>query len=293
MQAYFWYIIIHLGFVKCLMSLEILISGICRDVEHALPNMKSNVEALGSCFEDYRVVLYENNSQDRTVEMLKCWSLENDKVLVKSETWERFFSSRTETIAKARNCLLDWIEELHFEKEYKILVMMDFDFLSSFPIDEIVKSIQDPRDWDAICANGIYSVSDPFYWDRYAFRNLEFPYGPEVIGDSWWWHDVYDRIYFREDDWIPVFSAFGGFAIYKTKDVLECRYSGIVTEDVKRFYKEILGKEVFFFPNTYWEHPLDLDLLTCCEHIPFYASMREKGYDRIFINPKLKIDYAK
>ncbi len=270
---------------------KILICGICRDVENALPNMKKNVERLGGVFDDYRVVIYENNSRDRTAQMLENWAVENPKVCFKSECLEELSLVRTVDIANARNRLLDLIQSLDLQKEYKILVMSDFDFLCPWPIDEMVQSIHDDRDWDAICANGVYSMSDPFYWDRYAFRSIEYPYGPEIIGDSWWWEDVNHRVYFDGDDFVAVFSAFGGFAIYKTEAILKCRYSGVVIDELKMFYREILGADVPLIRNTYWEHPADPEVVTCCEHVSLYASMMLHGFDKIFINPRMIIYY--
>lgn len=289
-----------LSFLACfsfLMNLQaaqekIIICGICRNVDHALSWMKKNVEDLGSHFDDYRVVIYENNSTDRTVQMLNDWTQENAKVLFKSEHLDHFSAARTENIANARNSLLTFIKELSLD-DYKILVMADFDFHCDWPIEEMLKSIACPMEWDAICANGLYSLSEPFYWDRYAFRCQECPYGPEVLGDSWWWNDIYNRIYFdmNSDEYVPVFSAFGGLTIYKTEAVLQCSYTGLVTDELKTFYQNNTGSEISFVGNTYWEHPSDPHVVTCCEHVNFYALMKMHGFDKVFVNPKMVIRY--
>jgi hypothetical protein len=61
----------------------------------------------------------------------------------------------------------------------------------------------------------------------------------------------------KDNDWIEVESAFGGFAIYKKEILIRRRYIGI-SESKERI----------------------------CEHVPMHNQIRKDG-KRIFINPKL------
>ena len=62
-----------------------LICGVCRDVADTFSFTKQNIEAIGSLFEDYRILIYENNSSDRTPELLLEWARENHRLSFKSE----------------------------------------------------------------------------------------------------------------------------------------------------------------------------------------------------------------
>ncbi len=116
--------------------------------------------------------------------------------------------------------------------------------------------------------------------------------------------------------WQPVYSGFGGLSLYKLDSIINCSYSGIVTDDLKRYYEEILEeipasnehiKEYFraiqfskkretkipivFQINTTWQQPKKNLSITCCEHLPFHASMALKGFNKFYINPKMRMQY--
>ena len=58
----------------------------CGVVKNADANLKKNINLCinnGKNFEDYRVVIYENNSTDNTKHILK--EYENDKIIIKCE----------------------------------------------------------------------------------------------------------------------------------------------------------------------------------------------------------------
>ena len=52
---------------------SVLICGICRDVRPYLPRTAARIQRLGSMFADYRVILFENDSTDRTLDFLEDW----------------------------------------------------------------------------------------------------------------------------------------------------------------------------------------------------------------------------
>jgi hypothetical protein len=135
---------------------KVLICGVCRNVHRAFPHTVKNIEKLGSHFEDYAVLIYENNSKDNTVELMQKWAQKNHRVTFKSETLtdSELPASRTEKIARARNIVLEMARDPKY-KEYKYLIMADLDFRKPWPFEEIVNSINAPFDWVAITANGV------------------------------------------------------------------------------------------------------------------------------------------
>ena len=122
---------------------RVIICGIAKNVEKTLPNCFKNIEELGSRFSDYRVIIYQNNSGDRTADLLSQWAATNGRVLFLSETVpsEHLPLSRTESIARARNVVLSAARRQDYE-EYKYLIMADLDISSSWPIDEIMRTVE-------------------------------------------------------------------------------------------------------------------------------------------------------
>src|SRR2546422_11402748 len=61
---------------------KVLICGVCRDIaEDGLLTSIEIVEKMGSLFDDYRVIIYENNSSDDTPYILNQWAERNTKVV--------------------------------------------------------------------------------------------------------------------------------------------------------------------------------------------------------------------
>jgi len=295
-------------------STKVLICGVCRNVEKHVPKVIENAESLGKRFADYQVIIYENNSSDETANLFKKWSLENSRVLFLSEylSSDEMPKARTEKIARARNMVLTAARDEKYQT-FDYLFMVDLDSGCAWPIDEIIRTVNSEKEWDCVSANDLYSHGN-VYRDRYSFRDARYPFGPELIGDAWW--GLMNKTKFKIDqpEWLSVYSAFGGMAIYRTKSILPFSYSGIVTEDLRQFYETILSHTprdhpqrvvyqlrlykdglhipshksvVVFHPNTHSERPFDYPYVTVCEHVTLHAAMATHGYGKFYINPKM------
>jgi hypothetical protein len=302
---------------------KILICGVCRDVEAACENTINSIETLGSGFKEYAVIIYENNSSDGTAKKFSDWAEKNRRVTFISEhlTNEQLSADalsfdwmgnpmREERIARARNIVLSHARNVKYN-DFDYLIMADLDFTRPWPVEEILKTVQINSKWDCISANGCTENGD--YYDRYALRCRQFPFGPEVLGNEWW-PDLTQTPFnlVNKKTLKRVFSAFGGLAIYKRTSIINFSYYGHVTEDLKRDCKNImlslsisasslqkyfklngLGSEpnlsdvpvVFFMSSGSYKHP------SCCEHVTLHASMRLHGFDKMFINPKMIMRY--
>ena len=122
---------------------------------------------------------YENNSTDFTVPLLTYWASVNDRVNLVSEIIpaEELAPARTMRIANARNNVIQIAKDPKYS-DYKYLIMADLDFKHTWPILEIVKTIESEIEWDCVSANGIYPNGD--YLDRYAFRDKTFTFGTGI-----------------------------------------------------------------------------------------------------------------
>lgn len=281
---------------------KLLICGICKNVEFAIPNSINNIETLGSRFSDYAVIIYENNSRDKTPALLSKWARTNPRVKFISEVIPKIqLKTREENIANARNKVLSAARDY---QDFKYLVMVDLDFKTPWPIDEIVKTIELPFDWDCISANGIINRDNYIYWDRYAFRDASCPFGPELLGEDWWAEqNSFPLVCPLRENFIPVYSAFGGLAIYKTETITKFVYSGRVTDDLTDHYQEIYRNgdrsnkhikkylDLHALDQTLPEIPIIYESELCCEHVTLHASMAKNGFDKIYISTKMLMVY--
>ncbi len=232
---------------------KVLICGVCKDVERRLQNTMHIMEKIGGLFEDYRILVYENNSKDLTPGILKRWSLTNPKVTVRCE-WcdDKYLSytivnrefgnqfARTERIARARNIVQDLAMCSEYE-EFPYIIWIDMDFKAMPPLDAIVEVFESDQEWDAVFAYGVDTRN--LHYDWYALRDKNFPIGPELFGVKWWQMSkacVLDEM----DDWYPVYSGFGGCGIYKKSSMVGCHYSALVTPDFEKVAREILDEGI-------------------------------------------------
>lgn len=290
---------------------KILICGAAQNVAETLDHTMRNMEELGHHFSDYKIIIYENNSNDLTPYALENWADSNPHVHIISEIIpkEQLATSRTERIADARNKVLS-AAQLYSDFDY--LLMADLDFTCDWPIAEILKTITLNQEWDCVTSNGV----DPegFYVDKYALRSKTYPLGPEMLGFPWW--QMCKDLHFTVsgEDWPPVYSAFGGLAIYRYSSLKDSWYSGATTKDVKDFYRTIIkdldpdhhhwqmylarlhhngsgNVPIVFTHNTSWEHAMNHLQVTCCEHVGLHAAMHKKGFNKFYINPKMMMFY--
>jgi hypothetical protein len=254
---------------------KVIICGVAKNVEAAVPNTIRSIETIGAQFSDYQVIIYENNSGDGTKKLFRNWAKKNSKVIFISEnvSHEQLGEescmrkeNRTESIARARNIVLDQIMRSDFD-DFKYVIISDLDFAwYPWDVDNIVDTILHPEhEWDAVFANGFY--------DEFALRTPELPIGYELVGAHYWW--FHEKIrnnvaqYFEDKSssstWKKVYSAFGGLAIYKREAMKDCRYSGVVTKDLETVTLKWL-EEAYKNPNT----PLLSNYQTLLNTLPVY-----------------------
>lgn len=227
---------------------KVLVCGVCRDVERRLPYSIKIIENIGNLFQAYKVLVYENNSHDGTVALLRTWERKNKNVQIFSEYLNekelkkiivnitrdgKFF--RPELIARARNIVLKKAMSNEY-KDFDYIIWIDMDFKIEPCYQGIAEIFMSTKEWDAVFAYGV----DPSgqYWDWYALRDNVDPLGPELLGHAWF---IPKKLILKPtDDWYPVYSAFGGCGIYKKSSIKNCKYSALVTADLEEVDKNII-----------------------------------------------------
>lgn len=242
---------------------KVVFIGITRDNAKDLKIVRRDIEIIGKYFKDYKVLFFENDSKDGTKELLKKWSNKNTNIKIISQDLHNKKRPSILFLANARNKYLNELMSNPEYKDFDIAIALDVDMPYGFDFRGIMDSMSKFNQWDAVCANGLESKN--IMYDAFAFRNQEFPYTrfnvPE--GEDVYWDTIVPQIrqlyYPVNHAMIPVFSCFGGLAMYKKNALKNCKYDSI-QED--------------------------------CEHVPLHDCMRKKNNARIFLNPSMVVFYS-
>jgi hypothetical protein len=258
-------------------SLDVAICSIVRNCGKNLIENISIVEKLRERFKSSHVIIFENDSIDQTKKILKSWNEKSKNVIINCKDeyektipendlggYNKYFSKhRIAKMANYRNNYLEKLEELNIDFDYVIVVDLD---VSQIDLNGIIHSFQLSKQWDVITANG-YSRS-PLLRKRYhdTFALVEIGNEKESQNEK--------IIHQNQGKWaflkkgmplIPVYSAFGGLAIYKYELIKGLRY-GVFQNNNSRVEVK-------------------------CEHFSLHDRMIKNDNAKIFINPNMLILY--
>jgi hypothetical protein len=301
--------------------------GLLRDGEQTMDQILSFIDDAHSRLPGLRAFVFENNSRDRTPELLRraasgrphlqvrseVWDLEEFRDASKARTWDNK-PCRIELISEARNRLLDWVREEGMEPGDR-LVIVDFDFVRPPPLDQLAGAIEEmPEGAAAVFANGVDRSGR--YYDLYELRTKEHPMGPELLGDRFWSsrrrrRDL-ARVIAPTEPPIEVYSAFAGLAIYRAEALEGCRYSAYPTPELDAFYKGLLKEDPgnsevrhlrrgkiekirkgallgahLFDDELFYLNNSGFNFPIAAEHVNLHISMRAKRRGKLVILPDL------
>ena len=259
---------------------KICIFGVAKDCSSYLSVVIENMHRIGKeVFDDeYFILIYCDYSRDGTVDILR--RQQSDKFALHLNT-EPMSQYRTHNIAKGRNYCIRYMREYFVDTKY--FIMMDCDNVCSSPINtSLLKKYVTERDadWDALSFN-----KDPYYdiWalsiGPYVFSCYHFQYTYE--------RELFDYItatikkYKATDELIPCYSAFNGFAIYRTNKFINCTYYGELLFDYIPI-KMLINR---FGPISYQYFPKE-----DCEHRRFHFEAIKRTNARIRISPEILFD---
>lgn len=262
----------------------IIVCSIARNAEKGLRCNIPVIDGLCKAFKDFRIIVYENDSIDGTKELLKAWhekdverihvSLNDTDPSQTIPTAESvpgvspfFCHKRIDRMARLRNTYMEYVDKQGWKADFMIVVDLD---VAQLYLDNILTSFESNIEWDAVTAFG-YSVSPKMFTTRYhdsyaltVWEDKDIPQTEDMIVENAY---KYGKLK-HNDEWVRVASAFGGFAIYRFEAVKGLRYTVPALENG------------------------DSRVEVRCEHFSLYKQMIEHGYDRIYINPAMKLKYA-
>ncbi len=237
---------------------KVVFAGITRDNARDLPMVMRGIEYLGGLFKDYKVIIFENDSSDGTKVILNLWAMCNPKIKVISQDFHNLKRPSIKFLSDARNKYLNALDDANYN-DFDIAIFLDMDMKYGFDPRGIQDSFSKIARWDMVCSNGISDLKGTMH-DGFAFRSSLLPHTPQSRKDYWheYMHDNVQIVYNPSSDLVPVYSCFGGLAIYKRKFLNGCRYDSIQDD---------------------------------CEHVLFHKCMRDKHHARIFMNPTQVVRY--
>ena len=287
---------------------ECCVIGLCvYNNEPGLPSVLSNIVKImeSNLFYKVTVVAFYDNSSDNSYSILETFKNKYEslcadtfKMIIVNNTNSRKMrmdfgsgsnsvtrvldSSRTARIALARNGILHVIRGLHkrgfFNKYFIMMDSNEYACVGQINIPTLCSALERSDEWDSVSFN-----REAGYYDYWALSYDAFIYSIyHVMNKNETIHNI------REDfekklkyanskndnknyDFIPVYSSYDGFAIYKSDKFLNCSYSSNI--DIRLFPKKLLPPKIMNkFTND-------------CEHRKFHLEAIKKNKARIVVSP--------
>lgn len=262
--------------------------GLCiKNSANGLPAVFANIDKIQSLFNKMTIIISYDHSHDGSLTIIKEYiskRREDVKIIVLNVNSQTYNSKRDEyfnrtiRIANARNLIMHHIYKYNNDDEY--FIMMDTnDYSCISPIDKtVLDKCLKSNEWDGLSFNrrpyyDLWALSiNPLVVSCWHFKNTE----KSLI--------AYNRLLsnklnvLKNDELLPVISAFGGFAIYRTNKFLNCKYSGQYNPTLFS-KKQILTHSLILDSAIMNNKPDD------CEHRSFHIDAIVKNSARIRISP--------
>lgn len=235
---------------ECMREKRIVFAGLARNIHHRIRKTIQNCILLGSFFQSYKIVIFENDSEDNTRTIIQEMSDTNPNIqLIECVTnpeckfdlcdlyeYGIMNEHRIDRMTFFRNVYLSIIYDRFSDYDYLCVVDLDID--GTIPISGLAHALSCPLEWSCICANGRSGIPGTFgcmdsMYDAMALCLTERDITLAKRGERGMRHlfSKYLRLicmsYFDKgvhEGFIPVLSAFNGVAVYKVRDILGMYY---------------------------------------------------------------------
>lgn len=254
---------------------------ICGTIKNCAPYIKKvlqNIELIGSLFNEYKIIIYYDKSNDNTLNILLNYQKTNSKLTIYVNK-DPVSNIRTYNISKGRNYCLNYIRNNCID--YEMFIMLDLDGVSCKEINlEIIKKYLNRDDWDSISFNTV-----PTYYDIWALSIKPYYLSVFAFKDSSKMTSIMSNYIttslnnLKPGELLQCASAFNGFAIYRTNKFIDCNYDGRMRLDLLPF-KTIFNNNNQI--NSIFEYQKD-----DCEHRAFHLESIKKHNSKIMISSEI------
>jgi glycosyltransferase involved in cell wall biosynthesis len=261
------------------------ICGPVKNCASYLNKVLQNMEKIGSIFDNYEIIIFYDESQDNTLDILKEYQQINPKMkfYVNKNPISKF---RTHNLAFARNFCLNYIKANNFP----FFIMMDMDDVNCKEVNvEVLRNYLNRDDWDGLSFN-----TSPKYYDIWGLSIYPYCFSYNHFSNKYKnnYQTIQNYINYLlnnipSDSLLPCISSFNGFSIYRTDKFLNTYYDGRVRLDIipKRnllSHMKIANSRIM--PQ---KHPTLDGKYEDCEHRTFHIQARQNSGARIMISPEV------
>lgn len=269
---------------------------ICGTVKNCGPYLNKvleNMKKISSIFDDYQIVIYYDNSNDNTLEILKKFQEKNPKMFfyVNRNLASQF---RTHNLAIARNFCLNYVRQ-NIQK-FPFFIMMDCDDVNCKEINiDILKKYLHIETWDGLSFN-----SKPKYYDIWALSIYPFCFSYNHFNNNVKYYDIIqnyiDKLLTKaksENKLVECISSFNGFSLYRTSKFLNTYYDGRVRLDIipkvnLEAHKTVTKSKLVFKQYFKPDGKVNVDArYEDCEHRAFHIQARQNSGAKIMISPEI------
>ncbi len=263
------------------------ICGPVRNCGIYLDKVFQNIEQIGKIFDDYKIIIFYDNSDDNTLRKLKEYQKINPRLTFYVN---QYFVSRyrTHRLAHARNFCINYVKQHCNIDEYPYFIMMDFDDVNAKNVrPDVLKKYLNRDDWDALSFN-----TSPKYYDIWALSIYPYCFSYNHFKNT----NIhnYDVIQsyierkirkLKEGELLQCLSSFNGFSIYRSSKFLNSNYDGRVRVDLlpKRYLHAHMNASKS--PLIFKDYGHIKGIVEDCEHRAFHI--------QAIINDKAKIMISK
>lgn len=258
------------------------------NVEVYLQCIFLNLLRLKILFNKITIIFGYDHSGDKSLELLQKFKSENSnsnfniEILINNNTRSKF---RTYNLAYIRNLMINYVFENCSNYEYFIMMDSDDVCVNEIKIDILQKHLLNGG-WDSLSFNRTY------YYDIWAllYDNIyhncrSFGCNSKFLVD-YIRSDIQNKLQNLQAEYLQVYSAFNGFAIYKLEKFKNCKYDGeykYLFDDEKintmLNYLYIVKKK----ENIYRKKLQICGIRENCEHTNFHIEAINKNNAKIFI----------
>jgi hypothetical protein len=263
------------------------ICGPVKNCEPYILKVLQNMEKIGSIFDDYKILIYYDKSNDNTLNILKQYQKTNPKmILYINKNPVSIF--RTHNLAIARNFCLNHIK-LNKE-QYPFFIMMDCDDVNCKKINiDILKKYLYRNDWDGLSFNTV-----PKYYDIWALSIYPFCFSYNHFENNVKYYNIIqnyiDELLLKaasQNKLLECISSFNGFSIYRTNKFLNTYYDGRIRLDLIPDVNLSAHKTVTKSKLVYKRYVTVDGRYEDCEHRAFHIQAKQNSSARIMISPEI------
>ena len=247
------------NFINKKIKESVVIVGCAKNIAKHLHSTLKKIDMLIDIFENSNVIIFENDSKDKTLNILTKWKGNKSNIKIISDSKENnsnLRNTRTYSLSYARNLLLDKARLL---KPYYFINMDMDNVVNKLNRTDFLKIFDLKDNWSMLGSNNNGS-----YRDLWALRCKGWLEGDYHQGYKFYKGNKHID---KNASLIEVDSCFNGFAIYKMEYLKDCRYHGFYNDNCK-------------IKKTRYKRQK-------CEHVDLHLDMKKKNNAKLFIAPFL------